>query len=69
MENFGIEFRQATRRAFSTRQVGAIVIMALGLTLATVMFAVGRGYSSFKIPYRNADELVTVEIVSKFTDI
>ena len=58
MNSCGIEIR----RAFSMRQIGVIVIMSLGLILATIMFTVGRGYSVFKIPYAHSDRIVVVEV-------
>ncbi|MDR0842463.1 MAG: ABC transporter permease [Acidobacteriota bacterium] len=62
MRDIGMEVCLAARRVFSTRQLSAIIVLSIGLILATVMFAVGRGYSVYGIPYKNADELVSVEI-------
>jgi predicted permease len=56
----GVEILQGCRRAFSWKQISTILILAVGLTLTTVMFAVGYGYSSFSIPFKNAEQLVTV---------
>jgi hypothetical protein len=56
----GIDVRQAFRRAFSLKQVSTILILAVGLTLTTAMFAVGYGFSVFSIPFKDAGQLVRV---------
>ena len=63
MSAFGFELRQAARRVFTWKQTGAIMIPAIGLALATIMFAVGWGYSSLSLPYKDADRLVAVGYV------
>jgi len=55
-----IDVMQACRKVFSWKQTGTILILAIGLTLTTVMFAVGYGYSVFSIPFTNAEQLVTI---------
>ena len=57
---YNLEILQACRRAFSWKQISTILILAVGLTLTTVMFAVGYGYSAFSIPFKDAGKLVTV---------
>ena len=59
MAVFG-EWRQICRKVFSWQQVGVFLILSVGLTLATVMFAIGRGYSSHSLPYKDAERLVMV---------
>jgi len=63
MSAFGFELRQAARRVFTWKQTGAIMIPAIGLALATIMFAVGWGYSSLSLPYKDAGQLVMVGYV------
>ncbi|MDR0311763.1 MAG: ABC transporter permease [Acidobacteriota bacterium] len=63
MKAFGFEFRQAARRVFTWKQTGAVLIPAIGLALATIMFAVGWSYSSLSLPYKDADRLVIVGYV------
>jgi predicted permease len=58
MAAFGFELKQAARRVFTWRQTGAVLILTIGLALAAIMFAVGWGYSSFSLPYKDADRLV-----------
>ena len=60
MSAFGFELRQAARRVFTWKQTGAVLIPAIGLALATIMFAVGWGYSSLSLPYKDADQLVRI---------
>ena len=67
MRAFGFEFRQAVRRVFTWKQTGAILIPAIGLALATIMFAVGWSYSSLSLPFKDADQLVVVGYVRVFT--
>jgi len=55
-----IDTLEAYRRAFSWKQISTVLILAVGLTLATVMFAVGYGYSAFSIPFKDAERLVTI---------
>ena len=55
--------KQAARRVFTWRQTGAIAIPAIGLALATIMFAVGWSYSSLSLPFKDADQLVMVGYV------
>jgi len=59
----GFELKQAARRVFTWRQAGSIAIPAIGLALATIMFAVGWGYSSLSLPFKDADQLVRVGYV------
>jgi len=54
------EWRQICRRVFSWQQAGVFLILSAGLTLATVMFAIGHGYSSNSLPYKDAERLVMV---------
>ena len=63
MKAFGFELKQAVRRVLTWKQTGAILIPAVGLALATIMFAVGWSYSSFSLPYKDADQLVLVGYV------
>ena len=63
MTAFGFELKQAARRVFTWRQTGAVLIPAIGLALATIMFAVGWGYSSLSLPYKDAGQLVRVGYV------
>jgi len=58
MKAFGFELKQAVRRVFTWQQTGAIMIPAIGLALATIMFAVGWSYSSLSLPYKDAGQLV-----------
>ena len=55
-----IDVMQACRRAFSWKQISTVMIIAVGLTFTTAMFAVGYGYSAFSIPFKDAGRLVTV---------
>jgi len=55
-----IEILEACRRAFSRKQINTILILTVGLTLTTAMFAVGYGYSAFSIPFKDAGQLVTI---------
>lgn len=57
---FSVELRQGCHRVFSLRQVGTGLIMSIGLALATIMFAVGYGYSSRSLPYKDAEQLVAI---------
>ena len=54
------EIRQVFRRIFSWRQTGSFLILTIGLTLATVMFTIGHGYSSVSLPYKDAEQLVVI---------
>jgi len=63
MSAFGFELKQAVRRVFTWKQTGAILIPAIGLALATIMFAVGWGYSSLSLPYKDAGQLVRIGYV------
>ena len=63
MGAFSFELKQAVRRVFSWKQTGAILIPAIGLALATIMFAVGWSYSSLSLPFKDADRLVMVGYV------
>ncbi|MCL2878222.1 MAG: hypothetical protein FWF13_05530, partial [Acidobacteria bacterium] len=63
MRAFGFELKQAARRVFTWKQTGAVLIPAIGLALATIMFAVGWGYSALSLPYRDAGQLVRVGYV------
>ena len=60
MSAFGFELKQAARRVFTWKQTGSVLIPAIGLALATIMFAVGWGYSSLSLPFKDADQLVAV---------
>jgi ABC-type antimicrobial peptide transport system permease subunit len=62
MRDIGMEVCLAARRVCSTRQISAIIVLSLGLILSTVMFAVGRGYSVYSIPYDK--NLVFVQLES-----
>jgi ABC-type antimicrobial peptide transport system permease subunit len=62
MRDIGMEVCLAARRVFSTRQISAIIVLSIGLILATVMFAVGRGYSVYSIPYDK--NLVLIQLQS-----
>ena len=55
-----VEIIEACRRAFSWKQISTVLILAVGLTLTTAMFAVGYGYSAFSIPFKDAGQLVTI---------
>ena len=68
MGAFGFELKQAVRRVFTWWQTGAILIPSIGLALATIMFAVGWGYSSLSLPYKDADRLVIVGYVDSFNE-
>ena len=59
MALFG-EWRQICRRVFSWQQAGAFLILSIGLILALVMFAIGHGYSSYSLPYKDADRLIMI---------
>ena len=63
---YSIEIKEACRRAFSFKQLSTVLILFVGLTLTTVMFAVGYGYSVFSIPFKDSGHLVTVGYPSKF---
>ena len=63
MKAIGFELKQAVRRVFTWKQTGAIAIPAIGLALATIMFAVGWSYSALSLPYKDADRLVMVGYV------
>ena len=67
MNAFGFELRQAARSIFTWKQTGAILIPAIGLALATIMFAVGWGYSSLSLPFKDADRVVKVGYLSPGT--
>ena len=54
------EWRQICRRVFSWQQMGVFLILSVGLTLATVMFSIGNGYSSRSLPYKDAERLVMI---------
>jgi hypothetical protein len=54
------EWRQVCRRVFSRRQTGVFLILSVGLTLAMVMFAIGRGYSFRSLPYKDGERLVMI---------
>jgi len=43
MRTVGFELKQAARRVFTWKQTGAILIPAIGLALATIMFRRGLG--------------------------
>ena len=64
MKAVGFELKQAARRVFTWKQTGAIMIPAIGLALATIMFAVGWSYSSLSLPYKDAGKLVVVKLNS-----
>ena len=68
MGAFGFELKQAVRRVFTWKQTGAILIPAIGLALATIMFAVGWSYSSLSLPYKDADRLVVIGYVTVTPD-
>ena len=55
-----LEILEACRRAFSWKQISTILILTVGLTLTTVMFAVGYGYSVFSIPFKDSEQLVSL---------
>jgi predicted permease len=55
-----LEILEACRKAFSWKQISTVLILAIGLTLTTVMFAVGYGYSVFSVPFKDAGQIVTV---------
>ena len=55
-----IDFKLACRRALTWKQVNTILILVVCLTLSTVMFAVGYGYSAFSIPFKDAGKLVKI---------
>ena len=57
---YKIDIMQACRKAFSWKQISTVLILAVGLTLTTAMFAVGYGYSAFSIPFKDAGQLVTI---------
>jgi len=57
---YSIDILQACRRAFSWKQISTVLILAVGLTLTTAMFAVGYGYSVFSVPFKDAWQLATV---------
>jgi predicted permease len=63
MRAIGFELKQAARRVFTWKQTGAVLIPAIGLALATIMFAVGWSYSSLSLPFKDADRLVLVGYV------
>ena len=46
MKIVGFELKQSARRVFTWKHTGAILIPAISLALATIMFAVGWSYSS-----------------------
>ena len=54
------EWRQICRRVFSWRQAGVLLIISIGMTLSTVMFAIGYGYTSQSLPYKDVKRLVFV---------
>jgi len=56
MKAIGFELKQAARRVLTWKQTGAVLIPAIGLALAAIMFAVGWSYSSFSLPYKDADK-------------
>ena len=68
MQAFGFGLKQAVRSVFTWKQAGAILIPAIGLALATIMFAVGWSYSSLSLPYKDAGRLVVVGYVPAQTD-
>jgi len=61
------EWRQICRRVFSWQQAGVFLIMSVGLTFATVMFAIGHGYSSHSLPYKDTERLVMVGYLNEKT--
>jgi hypothetical protein len=68
MPAVGFELRQAARRVFTWRQTGAVLIPAIGLALAAIMFAVGWGYSPLSLPFKDADRLVSVSYENAWND-
>jgi len=54
------EWWQICRRVFSWQQAGVFLILSVGLTLATVMFAIGHSYSFNSLPYKDAERLVMI---------
>jgi len=54
------ELRQICRRVFTWHQAGVFLILSVGLTFATVMYAIGYGYSSYSLPYKDAKRLVMI---------
>jgi len=40
--------------------MGVFLILSIGLTLAAVMFAIGHGYSSYSLPYKDVERLVMI---------
>ena len=64
MKELGFELKHAVRRVLTWRQIGTILISSIGLALATIMFAVGWGYSSLSLPFKDADRLVKVGYLS-----
>ena len=54
------DLKRALRRIFSGRQIGSFLILFIGLALASIMFAIGYGYSSSSLPYKDAEQLVVI---------
>ena len=63
-----LEILESCRKAFLWKQISTILILAVGMTLITAMFAVGYGYSAFSIPFKDAGQLVNIGYPATFME-